>query len=66
MTVSFVFCRNTSSAQSLVDICIILFRSMPNTSRPELISVIGYSKRVVKGSVSFSVIVEEGVYIAGL
>lgn len=39
---------------------------MPNTSPPQLISIIGHSKRSVKGSVSFSVLVEEGAYIAGV
>ena len=59
-------CRIASNSEhSLVDLCVILFRSVPNTSRPELLSIITQSKRAVKGSVSFSVLVEEGVYIAG-
>lgn len=59
--------RDFSSAgshQSLVDLCIILFRSVPNTSRPDLLSIVKHSRRSVRGNVSLSVLVEEGVYIA--
>lgn len=57
--------RGTSNAEPpLVDLCIMIFRSEPNTSRPELLSIISQCKRAVKGSVSLSVMVEEGVYIA--